>query len=188
MAAEVIGLTGYYCSGKSTAEHILSECGWTVIDMDKIGHAALEDQKVVLAQTFGNEIINNDGHVDRKALGRMVFADKSKLNTLNGIVHPVMIDMLRQQIAETDSKVVVSAAILFDMGLDALCSRVLVIKAPLLTIIHRAKRRDGYGLRRIMKILKSQKLKKYIRNGNVSIINNNGNEEKLRKQIDKILL
>ena len=183
MAAEVIGLTGYYCSGKSTVEHILSECGWTVVDMDKVGHDALEDQKVVLAQTFGNEIINNDGHVDRKSLGKIVFADKSKLDTLNGIVHPVMIDMLRRKIAETDGKMVVSAAILFDMGLDALCSRVLVVKAPLLTIIRRAKKRDGYGLRRIMKILKAQKLKKYLRNEKVRVIRNRGSLEKLKKSV-----
>ena len=185
MASEVIGLTGYYCSGKSTVENILSESGWIVVDMDKVGHAALENQKFVLAQTFGNEIINNDGHVDRKALGKIVFADKSKLNTLNGIVHPVMIDMLRQKIAETDGKLVVSAAILFDMGLDALCSRVLVVKAPILTIIRRAKKRDGYKLNRIMKVLKSQKLRKYLRNEKVRVIRNSGSLERLRNTVEK---
>ena len=185
MASEVIGLTGYYCSGKSTVENILSECGWVIVDMDKIGHAALEDQKVVLAEIFGKEIVNNDGHIDRKVLGKIVFADKSKLNTLNSIVHPVMVDMLRQKIAETDGKIVVSAAILFDMGLDALCSRVLVVKAPMMTIIHRARKRDGYNLNRILKVLKSQKLRKYLKNEKVRVIRNSGSLERLRNTVEK---
>ena len=145
----------------------------------------MEDQKVVLAEIFGKEIVNNDGHIDRKVLGKIVFADKSKLNTLNSIVHPVMVDMLRQKIAETDGKIVVSAAILFDMGLDALCSRVLVVKAPMMTIIHRARKRDGYNLNRILKVLKSQKLRKYLKNEKVRVIRNSGSLERLRNTVEK---
>ncbi|MBR3732715.1 MAG: hypothetical protein IKN25_08700, partial [Spirochaetales bacterium] len=66
-----------------------------------------------------------------------------------------------------------------------LCSRVLVVKAPLLTIINRAKKRDGYKLKRILKVLKSQKLRKYLRDDKVRIIRNCGSIDRLRSIVEK---
>jgi len=88
---KIIGLTGGIASGKSTVSKILKDLGATIVDADVIarevvkkGEKALKD----IENYFGKDVINDDGTLNRKKLGRIVFNDYEKLNILNQITHP----------------------------------------------------------------------------------------------------
>lgn len=193
-ALMVIGLTGFYCSGKSTVDKILSGCeNIFVIDVDKLGHQALLKSKDKLIKQFGIGILDEDKNIDRKKLGAIVFSDKALLEKLNSIVHPVMVwDTVSIINENKDKTVVISAALLFDMGLDKYCDKIFIVNASLLKIIMRARKRDGYNLKRIFSIIGNQKLKQLLnrttKNDDIYYINNNGSISKLKKKLTKLLI
>ena len=82
----IIGLTGKFCSGKTTVEKILNEDhNFFIIDVDKIGHWALEEKKEELVNRFGSGILKED-KINRKELADIVFKKKKDLSDLNSIV------------------------------------------------------------------------------------------------------
>ena len=96
----VLGLTGGIGSGKSTVGAILQTLGATLIDADRIVHELQGPGQPMLAELaaeFGQEILDGAGHLDRKALGAIVFEDRDARRRLGLIVHPqVGMEMLRQ--------------------------------------------------------------------------------------------
>ena len=78
----IMAVTGGIATGKSTALNYIKMRGYEVIEFDVIGHNVLMDNLVVsqLSQIFGNAILDEQGNINRKALGSVVFADKEKLN------------------------------------------------------------------------------------------------------------
>ncbi|MDA8411300.1 MAG: dephospho-CoA kinase, partial [Treponema sp.] len=93
----LIGLTGGYCAGKNTVAEMLERRGWTSIDVDRLGHQALEiarDEVVgrfdaETRERFGRGLIDAEGRLDRKLLGAIVFSDPRKLAAHEAIIHPV---------------------------------------------------------------------------------------------------
>ena len=86
-----IGLTGGIASGKSTVVELLSEFGAVTIDADKLGHQTYEpgtDTFNAVVQTFGDEIVAEDGSIDRRVLGGKVFGQPDELKRLTDIVWP----------------------------------------------------------------------------------------------------
>ncbi|CAG9535552.1 unnamed protein product [Cercopithifilaria johnstoni] len=118
----VIGLTGGIASGKTNAANFLSENGCEVINCDKLAHELYEKGNVIatnIAATFGDHIVR-DGVVDRKKLGKIVFADKEKLRMLNDIVWPSLKNEVKEIIAKSKAEfVVVDAAVLLDACWDS---------------------------------------------------------------------
>ncbi len=141
----VIGVTGSICAGKSLAVSRLRELGYAEIDVDRLGHAALEREKTRVVARFGPGILGPGGAVDRRTLGEMVFADPSALRDLEAIVHPAMVSEVERLIEAGSGRTVVNAAILFRMGLERLCDLVVCIDAPFLLRLARAMRRDRLG-------------------------------------------
>lgn len=84
----IVALTGGIATGKSTAINYIKMRGYTVIDFDKISHEVLNTKVVIneLVSAFG-KIILDDGKIERKKLGEIVFNDKNALKTLNHITH-----------------------------------------------------------------------------------------------------
>jgi dephospho-CoA kinase len=71
--ALVVGLAGFYCSGKSTlAAGICAHFGWEQIEVDHVGHQALVACRNQIVATFGHDICATDGSIDRKILGKIV--------------------------------------------------------------------------------------------------------------------
>ena len=96
----IVAVTGGIATGKSTALNYIKMRGYEVIEFDVIGHNVLMDNLVVsqLSQIFGNAILDEQGNINRKALGSVVFADKEKLNILNNISHPKIYEIASKQI------------------------------------------------------------------------------------------
>ena len=95
-----IGLTGGIASGKTMVADFFSDLGVAVIDTDIIARQVVEPGTAALGEiraTFGDEIIHDDGSLDRKAMREIVFADTNKREQLEAIVHPrIREETLRQ--------------------------------------------------------------------------------------------
>lgn len=87
---KVVGLTGGIACGKSTVSAYLRELGAVIVDGDIIAREVTENMKtfIELMKVFGSQIVDDNGKLDRKALGAIVFGNKEALKKLNDIVHP----------------------------------------------------------------------------------------------------
>lgn len=98
--AIVIGVTGGIATGKSTICNMFRELGAEVISADEVVHRLMaEDEDVIkkIIHEFGEGICDNNGVIDRKKLGSIVFSDSEKLRKLEEIVHPRVLSYLEQK-------------------------------------------------------------------------------------------
>src|SRR5580658_406813 len=95
-----LGITGGIASGKSAVAAMLRELGFRVIDADALGHRLIEPGTRAyeeIVREFGAGVLEASGKIDRGKLGKLVFAERGKLERLNAIVHPrVEEEMVRQ--------------------------------------------------------------------------------------------
>jgi dephospho-CoA kinase len=154
----VVGIAGKYCAGKSTVSTLLAEHGYEVIDVDALGHEALERKQAEIIARFGPSILGQDGGIDRRRLGRIVFADAESKAALETIVHPEMKEMTRERLRNIEPHpAAINAAILFEMGLDELCDVVLWVTAPFLKRLLRAAKRDKLPLLQLLSRFRAQR-------------------------------
>lgn len=131
----LVGVTGPIASGKTTVCNIFREMGAILIDADKMGHEILEapSTKTKLIEYFGEEVVKDDGSINRDRIGQIVFANDEALDRLERITHPVLIKKLLAEIQEMRSGgfpgvAVIDAAMLplWDEILDQLDYLILV--------------------------------------------------------------
>ncbi|MFW5798178.1 MAG: dephospho-CoA kinase [Planctomycetota bacterium] len=150
-----VGLIGGIGSGKSLLARALERRGAEVIDADRIGHRLLDDPEVkqALVDHWGREVLQDDGRIDRKAVGRRVFADPQELKFLNRTVHPRLVVEVRRRLDELDGPdvpmVVIDAALLIEFGLDELCDRVIFVDAPRESRAARVREHRGWSAREL---------------------------------------
>ncbi|HPU85390.1 MAG TPA: dephospho-CoA kinase [Candidatus Latescibacteria bacterium] len=133
-----LGLTGGTGTGKSTLAKFLGRRGARLIDADKVGHVVLETNTKVrsaLEDAFGTSIFGENGTIDRKKLGDLVFGDAAALARLNAIVHPPLLEQLREELnrARLDAAlplVVVDAALIAEWGIMDWFDALVVVTAP----------------------------------------------------------
>lgn len=183
----IIGLTGLACAGKSTVAAHLAGKGALVIDVDRLGHQALNAPQVVetLCARFGSEILGKDGKILRKILGEKVFSSEEALAFLEDTVHPAMVALVRAQIEQADARVVViDAALLHYMGLDRLCDTVLLVEADFSQRLERARGR-GWSEQELE--LRDAALQKKLTGAKAPVtINNNGIISQTLSKVDSI--
>jgi dephospho-CoA kinase len=128
-----VGLTGGIASGKSTVSAMLRGCGCEVLEMDPIGHELLkpgEDAYGEVVREFGREIVSSNGTVDRSRLGATVFASAQKRERLNAILHPRILERVRDWFAALERNgadfAVVEAALIYEAGYDKELDRMVV--------------------------------------------------------------
>ncbi|HUW68716.1 MAG TPA: dephospho-CoA kinase [bacterium] len=153
----ILGLTGGYCSGKSTVAARLRDQGWTIIDVDALGHRALERSLDSVELLLGPAIRARDGGPDRRAIGARVFGDSALLARYEAIVHPVMNRLVTEAIEDSGSRVCIDAAILYRLPAAAICDGIIEVRSPLIARISRGRRRDGLGLCAILRRMRSQR-------------------------------
>ena len=146
----VIGLTGGIGSGKSEVSRLLRERGAAVINADQVGHQAYAPHSETwreIVRAFGAQVLQEDGEIDRRRLGGIVFADPAQRARLNAIMHPRMARMVSDQLDELRAKgcpaAVVEAAVLFEAGWDALVDEVWTVDAPEEEVVARLQARNG---------------------------------------------
>jgi len=160
----VIGLTGGIGSGKSTVAKVLEEEGAAVLSADLLGHEVYLPGKPAydeIIEAFGREVVAEDGTIDRKKLGPIVFSDPANLAKLNAITHPRLKDMMRKRLAEISRQgveyAVLEAALLFDAGWDDLADEVWVTVAAAQVAAERTSARSGIPVEQVLeRIQKAQ--------------------------------
>ncbi|MDR1902973.1 MAG: dephospho-CoA kinase [Treponema sp.] len=154
---KLIGLTGMYCAGKNYVAGILEEHGLPVLDVDKLGHKVIEAEKDAIVKRFGPSILREDGTIDRRLLGALVFGRPVELAALEGIIHPAANRMTEEWIARQGGACVINAALLHRSTLFKKLDYILIVKAPFITRLFRARKRDGLPWRVLLTRFKSQK-------------------------------
>jgi len=153
----IIGLTGTYCAGKNHISALLEARGLPVLDVDKLGYQVLENEKIAVFTKFGTDLKKADGSLDRRLLGQRVFGQPEKLAALENIVHPAVNRLTDEWIGVQKSHCVINAALLHRSSAFHKLNLLILVTAPLLTRLFRAKRRDGLPWGEILKRVASQK-------------------------------
>ena len=130
-----VGLTGGIACGKTTVAAMMRELGCVVIEADQIAHRLIEPGQPAYEEVlreFGRGVRAADGRIDRKKLAAIVFSDPAKLERLNRIVHPRVVEELDRQLAEVErtqpgAVVVVEAALLIEASYHERLDRLVVV-------------------------------------------------------------
>ncbi len=129
------GLTGGIASGKSTVAAMLREQGFHVVEADVLAHRLMEPGQPAYGEVlreFGQEVVAPGDRIDRAKLADIVFADPAKLQRLNQIVHPHVVEALDIELADLERKdphgvAVVEAALLIEAGYHDRSDRLVVV-------------------------------------------------------------
>lgn len=198
MARLVLGVVGKMASGKNYVSSVLEEMEFLSIDADKCVHQAIEQSKEKILEAFlpfANEkninLLNEDGTIARKNLGKLLFSDKKLLQKQESIIHPEVNLIFEDFIASNPNKnIVLNATLLYKTPVVNKCDAIIFVKAPFIVRFFRAKRRDNLNSMQILLRFWSQIkiFAKYkILNSDIYSIWNLGNAENLKKQLQKIL-
>jgi dephospho-CoA kinase len=145
------GLTGGIASGKTRVlQRLASTAGIATLDLDAVAHRVLDvsgSAYVGVVQAFGSGILGPGGAIDRKALGRVVFADAAARERLNALTHPHIRDEERREAAEAARRgarvFVTDAALLVEVGMHLRYDRLVVAHCPPDVQLQRLMFRDG---------------------------------------------
>ena len=189
----VIGLTGSIGTGKREAARQLEALGASIISADEVGHEAYTPNTEAWEQViaaFGDDILQDDGDIDRRKLGAIVFSDPSQLEKLNQIMHPRMARMVSDKIGVLRDQgvnvVVVEAALLFEAGWDTLVEEVWVTDSPEHIVIGRLKERNGLSEEEAKKRINSQMGRAERIERSDFVINNSGDMADLGNAIKEL--
>ena len=160
----IICLTGGIAAGKSTAARYFATRGAKIIDADQLGHTTYEAGTAAndrLVETFGDAVRAEDGGIDRKALGGMVFGKPEALKQLTDIVWPeirLLAETQTQSLLKEDPSaiVILEAAVLFEAGWEDIGDATWVVITEPEVAIARAMARDGLTREAVEKRLSSQ--------------------------------
>ena len=139
-----VGITGGTGCGKTTVLEAIRQLGGITVDCDAVYHRLLETDKSLLAAIearFPGVVV--DGTLQRKALGKRVFANPEELEALNAITHPRIKEAILAQLPATPSLVAVDAVGLFESGLSELCDITVAVTAPVEDRVQRLMAREG---------------------------------------------
>lgn len=191
---KTIGLTGGIASGKSTVSKMIIEMGIPVIDGDKISREIVDIGSPILkkiVEEFGENVLNEDGTLNRKELSNIVFKDSYLLEKLNSIIHPAIKKKIFDKIEEYKKLgmkfCVVDAALLIETGFIKMVDCLILVDTDKETQIKRLMDRDKIDHEAALRIISSQmdlnEKKKYAD----YLIDNNEDIEYTRHQLINII-
>lgn len=191
----VIGITGGIGSGKSVVTSLLRDkFDAAVIDTDTIGHEIMETGKSAykkVVEVFGNKVIAEDGSIDRKKLGSLVFDNQKLLCKLNDIIHPAVEAEVDKRIAEFTKKkfkyIALETALLIKVGYNRKCDKVWFVYADKDMRLKRLYDNRGIDKEKAIKIFESQNSEEEFRQIADDVIDNSGSEAETEIQIKNIL-
>lgn len=162
-----IGLTGGIACGKTVVSGFFAEQGVPVLDTDVISRkltAPNSSLLPLLAIRFGQEILQPDGSLNRRALRLKVFGDPAALADLNRLMHPAILNQLAFDFAKIEAPyALIVIPLLFELKLEYLVQRILVCDAPREVQFTRLITRDGISEEVALAMLNSQASREYRR-------------------------
>jgi dephospho-CoA kinase len=187
----LIGLTGNIACGKSAVLAALAEHGAATIDADRVVHTLMEPGETVWAavrDAFGPAVMTEDGRIDRRALGAIVFADPAQLARLEGLTHPAVRAWIVARLAafarEGVQVAVVDAIRLYEGGLAERCDETWVVTCDPALQLARLMARNGFSEAEARQRIAAQPPQaEKVARADV-VIDNSGTPEATRAQVD----
>jgi len=156
----IVGLTGGIGSGKSTVAELFADLGVPIIDTDVIAREVVEPGQPAydeIIQQFGEHILNDDRTLDRATLKKRILKDDSERTALENILHPIIFDTVKSQIARLNSHYcIVVIPLLVEGTRYNMLDRTLVIDTPVELQTIRIAQRDELDPRSIEKLIAIQ--------------------------------
>jgi len=145
----IIGILGGIGSGKSTVAAEFAKLGCKVIDADKIAHELLDSKSVKeeIVGLFGKAVLDSSGRIERKKLAGVVFASGDKLDSLNGVIHPLVLARAEELIEQYNQQnqvmaIVLDMPLLVEVGWAKRCDRLIFVDCEQKIRAERAKKKD----------------------------------------------
>jgi len=186
----VVGLTGGIGSGKSTVTRLFAERGVTIIDADVIAREITARDKPAFANIvnhFGNEIVLQDGSLDRTKLRRIIFMDSKQRLWLENLLHPLIRNEMKEQINIISAPYCIAVIpLLLEVEFYSFINRILAVDAPKSAQIERVMARDKMSKPDIEAILKAQASRKNRNAKAHDVIINDGILDNLIPQVDQL--
>lgn len=193
VSVTVIGLTGGIASGKSTVANYLADNGFFIVDADiasrkavEIGSSGLEEIRTV----FGDEVIQEDGALNRKALGEIIFNDKALREKLNAIVHPRVREIMEaeKEVGLALGKpVIMDIPLLYENKLEHTVDEVWVVYVPVEIQIERLMARNQLSLEEARSRVASQLSVEVKKQKADKVIDNSGTLDALYQQLKQLI-
>lgn len=188
-----IGLTGSIGCGKSSFSNILKEHNIPIIDADLKGREIYENKELLedIEKNFGNSVINKDGTLNRKNLGKIVFSDDEKLKKLNELTHPAIRKMIKDDLDKYEKNgskmAVIDAALLIEGDFMNMLDLVIVItcdeKVQLKRVVIRDNCSEEEAIGRIKSQMPQEEKIKYAD----FVIDNSGTLDQLKEKTEKLI-
>jgi dephospho-CoA kinase len=186
----VFGLTGNIGSGKSAVAAMLREAGIPVLDADRISREVTAPggrAYDAVVQAFGRGIVRNDGSIDRKRLGEIVFSDPASRERLEKITHPAILEAMKDALAglarEGHRAAVVEATLIHESGRKGLVEAVISVTCDSETAISRLAARDGMSRGQAEARLRAQMDAERKADASDYVIDNSGDIESTHRQV-----
>lgn len=189
----ILGITGSIGSGKTTIAKIFGKRHFNRIDADEMGHQIIKkntDAYKKITKEFGISILDKNEEVDRNKLGDIVFNNVNKLKKLNSIMHPLIIDTIKNQIKKIQrkcgnkTKIIVDAPLLLETKTKNIVDKIIVVKCDKKNILKRNKKYPKGKIERILKL--QMPLNEKIKQSDF-IIDNNKDLKYLEQQVKNIV-
>ncbi len=187
-----VGLTGGVASGKSSVAALMAELGAVVIDADRLAREVVSRGEPGLAAVvaeFGEQLLDEQGELDRPALGAVVFADSAARRRLEAIVHP----LVRARAAEleaaapADSLVVHDIPLLVETGQAGSFDAVVVVDVPVETQLARMTQLRGMSLEDAQARVAAQATREERLAVATYVVDNGGTWDDLRRQVAEVV-
>ncbi|KPJ51008.1 hypothetical protein AMJ40_01275 [candidate division TA06 bacterium DG_26] len=188
----VVGITGEIGAGKTTLAKIFESWGAEFISGDEIGWELLQPGQYtykLLLQEYGRDIIDTDGRVDRRKLGKIVFSSPEETRQFNDLIHPELLKRLRERIEKARTRsavVVVDAALIVEWHIMSELDTLIVVIADERRRIERLKRATQLSDEELRDRFKSQLPRAEKLKYADWIVENNGDLTKLHREAERI--
>ena len=187
----IIGITGSIASGKSALVNLLQESGYKIYSTDKIGHEVLllDEVKNKLSERFGEEILDQASNlIDRAKLSALVFKNKSNLDFLNSISHPLIFQRIRDLINNNqEDYIFFEVPLLFEAKLERHFDYIITVTTSPENQLLRLMKRNNLTKDQALKKISSQ-LPNSIKEGKSDlVINNNGDLNDLEGETKQLI-
>ena len=186
----VIGVTGGIASGKSNVCNIIENMGYQVIDCDLVSYQLSKKGKPIydaILKNFGEEYLLDNGEIDRKKLGKLIFHDSKAKALLDSISHPIILEEINRILETAEGYIFLEAPLLYEAHADKLCNKVICVFLSKKFQVERLMAREGidedYALAKIhsqMDLYLKKSLADYV-------IDTRGSFDETKSQVEKII-
>mgnify|MGYP003664097063 CR=1 FL=1 len=189
----IIGLTGGIGSGKSTVARAFETLGAASVDADDVAREIVlpgEPALLAIKNRFGDQVIHQNGTLNRAALRDIIFKDPEQRQWLESVTHPKIRERLLQHLAQLKTQgapyVLLVSPLLFESGQNALVNRAVVVDVPQALQLSRTQQRDGVSESQVHAILAAQLSREQRLAQADDVIDNSGDHASMMEQVVRL--